>query len=172
MKNGFTLIELLITFSIIAIICVMSVASYSVFQKKSENEVLLSVLVNAIRLARSDAMVQHEKIILCHSQDQQTCEGAWSDGFIIKTSEQVLHVFQNVATKGIMHWRTFPIAREQIEFTSSGLADAEDGTIWFCASQSPNPAWAIIMNRVARVRVVYPDGNGKIFDSKGKMLRC
>jgi type IV fimbrial biogenesis protein FimT len=167
---GFSLLELLIVLSIIAILSTLGIISIQSFQQKSQAEVIKSQLLRAIQVTRSEAILRNEKIILCHSHDQKTCSGSWQEGFIVKSASRVLHVFQSFFTNGTLHWRAFPLDREELEFLPTGVPHAENGTFWFCTAK--NPAWAMILNKAGRVRMVYPNQQGIILDPKGILLVC
>ncbi|MEO8400401.1 MAG: GspH/FimT family pseudopilin [Gammaproteobacteria bacterium] len=171
-QNGFSLLELLITLSLIAIISLITIPSLKTFTQKSKQQILLSNLLHAISLTRSEAIANHERAMLCHSSDQQTCGGEWQDGFLITTTERVLHSFQVISADGSLHWRAFPLSREWLEFLPSGLTNAEHGTYWFCQNTVSYPVWAIVINRVGRVRVIVPDKDNKMIDAAGNNLEC
>jgi Tfp pilus assembly protein FimT len=164
-SKGFSLTELLLILTIITILSTIGIASLKFFQQKSQAQVLLSTLLRAIQFTRSAAISRHEKITLCPA-------GSWQDGFVVKTSEKVLYVLQNLATSGELHWRAFPANRQQLDFLPSGFPPTENGTFWFCISHAAEPMWAVIMNRFGRVRTAYPDKQGNILDSKGIPLTC
>ncbi len=168
--SGFSLIELLTVLCIIAILSTLGIISLQSFQQKSQADVIKSQLLRAIQLTRSEAILRNEKIILCHSRDQETCAGSWQDGFIVKSATRVLHVFQAFSANGILYWRAFPLDRAELEFLPTGVPHAENGTFWFCTAT--NPAWAMVLNKAGRVRVVYPNQQGVILDPKGILLTC
>lgn len=169
---GFSLIELMVVLIIVGIISVISVTGLPFFLKKSEAEVLSSQLMNAIDLSRREAMIRHEKIILCGSTDQIMCSDRWQLGYIIKTAHRVIYHFQNNLEHGILHWRCFPRDKQQLEFLSTGLSHSQNGTFWFCQENAVNPAWAIVVNKAARARWVNPGNDGSVRDDKGIALTC
>lgn len=169
-KSGFSLIELLIVLTLIAILSAMGIISFTSFQKESQTEILKSQLFRAIQLTRSEAIFRNQRIILCSSRNQKTCDGDWQSGFIVKTTENVLHAFQPFSIDGILHWRAFPLDREHLEFLSSGIPNAENGTFWFCVSS--RIAWAIMMNKSGRLHEIKPNQHGVILDHKGIALPC
>lgn len=169
--RGFSLIELMMVLMIAGVFSVMGFEG-KFFWQKTQAEVLQSQLFNAISLTRSEAIVHHDKIILCGSLDQATCSDQWQSGYIIKTDNEIIYHFQNLSVKGKLYWRSFPDNKQQLEFMPDGLPNSENGTFWFCCVDAVEPVWAIILNKSGRPRVVYPDSDGNIKDSKGKSLVC
>lgn len=170
--RGFSLIELMTVLSIIGILTVMSITSLKFFWRKSQSDVLSSQLMSAIQFARSEAIMRHTKTILCGSANQITCCDHWQTGYIIKTANQVIYHFQNVSQNGILHWRSFPHNKQELEFQPNGFPHSQNGTFWFCAVSAKKPDWAIVMSQSGRARIVYPDFNGDVRDGKRQDLTC
>ncbi len=169
---GFSLIELMAVLSVVGILAVMSVVGFNIFLKKTETEILSSQLLRAIDLTRSEAILRHETIQLCGSQDQENCSNNWDSGYIVRSANRVIYHFQNISQKGILHWRSFPMDRVQLEFIASGMPHFQNGTFWFCPPDAKNPAWSIVLNKTGRARIVYPDKDGNVRDDKGVKFTC
>lgn len=86
MKNafGFTLVELLIVMAIAAILAVVGVPSMWNFIQNTRTTAQANELVTAINLARSEAVKRGEDIEVCASNDGATCDGNWTDGWIVR----------------------------------------------------------------------------------------
>jgi type IV fimbrial biogenesis protein FimT len=164
--RGFSLVELLIVLGIMTLVTSIGMISLRSFQEKSNAHVLISEVLRAIQLARSTAIARNEMVMLCPRGSH------WQNGFVIKTQEQVLYGWQNLTIQGELHWRAFPLGRQEIDFLPTGFPRHENGTFWFCKSVTAQPAWAVVMNRSGRIRTVYPDKQGNVLDSKGIPLRC
>lgn len=172
-KNGFSLIELLITVSITVILLMLVIPDEKIFITKSEDEVMSQQLLRAIYLARSEAISRGETVMLCKSVDLKHCGGNdWLQGYIMTTNDKLLSSYQNIMSKGAIHWRSFPQGRNDLKFLSSGLSEIENGTFWYCPSTSSKAHWAIMMSPSGRARLVLPDANGDIIDSSGNELSC
>ncbi len=168
---GYSLLELLITLAIIFLMAVLVVPSQKIFFEKNNQDTIRLQLLRAINLARSEAMLRSDNIILCHSKDQTSCSGEWQEGYVILQQEKVINAFTN-KTNGKIFWRTFPVGQKNLEFLATGFSHAQNGTFWFCEKNSENPAWAILISQSGRAREVFPDKDNKIMDEKGKNLPC
>ncbi len=171
-KKGFSLIELMAVLGIVAILTVMSITGFKFFSEKSTADVLSAQLIHAIHLTQSEAILRQDKVYLCGSSDQTTCLNDWKMGYIIRTTNRVIYHFQTIAGKGILHWRSFPLNKQTLEFLATGFPNAENGTFWFCRKETEKPMWAVVLNQAGRLRIVYPDRNGNILDDKGMELIC
>jgi type IV fimbrial biogenesis protein FimT len=160
-KTGFTLIELLITIALISVISTIAFPGFQSFFKQSQSKTLAAQLMQALHLARSEAMLRGITITLCHSADHTTCSGNWEDGQIIFTDtkntatvqnkECLLYVFPSSRREGVLHWRS-SLHRNYLSFYPTGFTRSEDGTFWYCQTESHQPSWAIIVNQAGRAR--------------------
>ncbi len=169
---GFSLLELLLVLSIVAVLSVITLSGTRFFWQKTQSDIFLTQLIRAIHLTRSEAIMRQENVILCGSQDQKKCADSFQAGYIIKTPEEILYHFKNMSEKGILHWRAFSLKRAQLEFLPSGWPHAENGTFWFCETKTAKPAWAIMINKSGRTKIVKPDSQGEVRDDKGVSLVC
>ncbi|MFL0801631.1 MAG: GspH/FimT family pseudopilin [Agarilytica sp.] len=92
---GFTLIELMVTLAVASIFVTLAVPS---FQSSIENNRILTLndkISATLQLARSEAIARSRSITICFSNDQTTCSGTWSDGWIVFVDEDSDRVFDN-----------------------------------------------------------------------------
>jgi type IV fimbrial biogenesis protein FimT len=171
-QRGFSLLELLITLVIIIIFLAMSVPNAKIFINKSQDEVMSQELLHAIYFARSEAITRNTTVTLCKSIDSKSCSGDWLNGYIIATNDQVLSVYHNVTTQGMIHWRGFPNGYDHLTFFPSGLTDIQNGTFWYCVEAQSKAHWAIVLSQSGRARLELPDASGNIVDSSGSELPC
>lgn len=179
---AFSLFELLITLSIMSILLLIAFPLSKIFFDHSREQVLQSQLLHAIQVARDEARVRGVAVVLCKSKDQRRCSGDWINGQIVFMDKnqdgivhdpsQILMVFQLGSQQGILHWRSFPVFRDYLLFLPSGFPRNDNGTFWYCPASAHLPAWAIVIAKSGRVRIVLPDQHGVIKDDQGKMLSC
>lgn len=181
-QRAFSLIEMLISIAIICVIAVISLQGWKTYSDRSRDQRLLAQLSFAIRFARMEAQVTHQTIGLCPSNHAHTCEGKWIDGQLvfldenedgkIWKDEQILASSQSKKEAGNIHWRSFPVYRHYLQFSSTGMMGNDNGSFWYCRANNEKPRWAIILNQAGRERVAYPDQHGEIKDTSGKPLLC
>ncbi|MCB1919947.1 MAG: GspH/FimT family pseudopilin [Candidatus Competibacteraceae bacterium] len=84
-QPGFTLIELIITLAIAAIVLTIGVPSFQEMMRNNRAATHANEFMNALNLARSEAVKRGQGVSLCPSTDQATCTGGgdWKDGWIV-----------------------------------------------------------------------------------------
>jgi len=170
--KAFSLLEILIVIFIMSILLV-GIASPSInfLSQRAEVQKLSAKLMQAINLARSEALINHKKTTLCQSNNLKDCSGAWSDGFIVREANKTLFAFQNNSKKGVLNWRSFPKNKKYLEFLPAGLLSEQNGTFWYCYKNKLNPSFAIVLNKAGRARLLMPDSQGKVYVSS-EALAC
>lgn len=83
-QSGFTLIELMVTISVLAILLGVGVPSFQATIQGNRISTSANDLVAALQFARSEAVRRGVNVTVCSSNDQATCSGAWSDGWIVR----------------------------------------------------------------------------------------
>jgi type IV fimbrial biogenesis protein FimT len=190
LKFGFTLIEVLISLSIMGILFAIALPGAQHFIQQTQDEILQQKIINAIELAKNESQIRRLPTGLCKSKNQTSCEdgGEWGEGQlifmdenkdgVISNPEQIISVIRSksISAHGKLYWRSFPNYRNYLSFSPTGLMKSDNGIFWHChsvsLSSSSLPAWAIILNKMARIRIAYPDANGEIKDGHGKALTC
>jgi type IV fimbrial biogenesis protein FimT len=151
---GFTLIESLITLALIAILFAIIAPNFKHFFQQSNNQAIASQLMHAIQFARSQAIINNKKMMMCSSDNQKNCGGNWQQGFIIISDSRVLFSAKISIKNAILHWRSFPLSFDHLEFSSKNF---QNGTFWLCPENAIYPSWAIVLNKSGRARIVYPN---------------
>lgn len=169
---GFSLLEIVVALSLAAIIAAFAIPSFTNLFERAAQKILSEQLFRAINLSREEAISLGETVTLCQSENQNTCSGEWSSGYIVLSNDHVLFSFTNKKNQGELHWRAFPIYLDHLEFLSSGSSNFQNGTFWYCPKSAENPAWAIMLIQSGRARLVYPDKSGVIVDDQGEKIGC
>lgn len=81
---GFTLIELMVTLSVLALLLGIGVPSFQATIQGNRITTTANDLVAALQFARSEAVRRGVNVTLCASNDQTTCSGAWTDGWVVR----------------------------------------------------------------------------------------
>jgi prepilin-type N-terminal cleavage/methylation domain-containing protein len=179
---GFSLLEVLVVLVIMSIFLCMSFPELKYFFDATEDTILQSQLLRTLQQAKQAAWDRMQPIALCHSQDHHTCSGHWIDGQllfvnededgVIKEPNQILAVVQSPVQHGILHFRAFPYYRDYLLFLPTEWTSHDNGTFWYCHAKKEAPVWAMMLSRAGKIRIQYPDQEGKIKDARGIPLTC
>lgn len=179
---AFTFVELLIVLCITTILLAISIPSIFDLLAQNTNDVLQKQLLHAIQIAHQEARFSNASIILCKSQNQKNCGGSWSHGFLVfkdvyqdgtvHKMNQILFVMQLKSYSGELYWVGYPFYHDYLQFLPHGKIQNDNGTFWFCAARHEKPVWAIRLNQFGATEVYYPDKEGLIKDSRGRILQC
>ncbi len=82
---GFTVVELMIALAIGAVLLLMAVPSYRAWIADVEVRHHVQALVEALSLARAEAIKRNGRVNLCHSADGLQCAdaGSWETGWLV-----------------------------------------------------------------------------------------
>jgi type IV fimbrial biogenesis protein FimT len=80
---GFTLIELLVTVAIASVLLGIAVPSFRDMAIRNRLAGYSNDMIAAVNLARSEAVRTGRPVVICSSDDQTDCGGAWNDGFLV-----------------------------------------------------------------------------------------
>lgn len=82
-QHGFSMIELMIVILIAAILMMIATPSYQGVIKRNNIESLQNRIATAVVTARSEAASRNSVATLCASANGDTCNGSWSQGWIV-----------------------------------------------------------------------------------------
>jgi type IV fimbrial biogenesis protein FimT len=82
-QPGFTLIELLVTVAVTGVLLTLAVPSFREMSIKNQLSGYSNDLLGTLNFARSEAVRRGIPITVCTSNDQKTCSGTWSDGWLV-----------------------------------------------------------------------------------------
>ncbi len=87
-RPGFTLVEMIVVLSIIGIVVVIAVPSFSSFIQSNRLATTANDFVSCLNLARSEATTRGVTVTVCKSSNLMACEtsGAWDQGWIVFTN--------------------------------------------------------------------------------------
>ena len=160
-RHGFTLPELVFTLAIIAGLLGFGVPTFRELQRNAARTREVNQFIQAVYLARSEAIKRNGVVSLCPSADGQRCAPAgtpWHAGWIVFVNldrdspavrdddEELLRVYAPwsggsvSANRGTLSFRPFG----QMGVTA---------TVTFCDERGPPAARAVIISQTGRPRV-------------------
>lgn len=173
--RGFTLIEMLIVMSLIAMLATASAVSLRPLFARSQVKSEVGRLLEAINLARSEAILSSQPVSICPSAMAQhgeaRCGGDFSHGWIVFTNQdrdsvvdppgdRVLQVYSGLPRGLYLSNRrgTQPVS-ESIHYLSDGTSH-RNRTLLLC-SEKTEAAFnsSIVINIVGRPRLAEDWGN-------------
>ncbi len=85
MKNysGFTILEILITLGIVSIVSMFAVPAMTSFTQNERLTTQINTLVGHLALARSEAVLRHQQVVVCGSSDGASCGANWNQGWMV-----------------------------------------------------------------------------------------
>ncbi|MDH5325358.1 MAG: GspH/FimT family pseudopilin [Gammaproteobacteria bacterium] len=188
-SSGFTLIELLVALAIVAIVASQAVPNFRVMIQNNKLIAQKNEFITTINLARSEAVKRGNRITVCASSNQSSCNSTdWSQGWIVfsdidadtvldsgtgaclDTEDCLLRVGSGTAdikllSSGFAH-------NGYIQYLSRGTVDSA-GTFTFCDSRGNSSARATNINSMGRI-ISAQDANddGIVDDLAGNNVVC
>lgn len=85
LHRGFTLIELMVVLAVLTIVASIGIPNFRVLIQNNNISTQTNGLLGVLQLARSEAVTQRQRITVCPSSDQSTCNNAaWGAGGIAR----------------------------------------------------------------------------------------
>ena len=160
-KEGFTLIEALVVVLVMAILLGIGMPSFLDLVEKYRTESETKILLEALRVARLNAIEEQQHIVVCTSNNGTACNGSWNDGFIVfrddnnnharSADEEILfqHQFREKITV-----KTGSGSNQNMYFNANGWTPGSADSLLICARQGDNThGYRLVINRAGRLRI-------------------
>jgi len=125
-QRGFTLVELMASISVLAVLAVTGLPSFTQLIARQRIDAFMQRLDTDLALARNTALVRRQPVIVCPLGANGTCEPGldWSSGWVVLSEGsgqpgETLWV-QSAPTNAIQVSATRPLLRYRHDGTSSG----------------------------------------------------
>ena len=181
-QRAYTLLEVLMVMALIALFAAMSMPSLQGFIEHASDALIQSQITQTIERARTEVKSRGWPVSICHTKSNVACDGEWRDGLLVfvdrlklgtvQTGDDIIAATQLHTADGVLYWRAYPVSHPYIRMVPDQLVAVDNGMFWYCHSLRKWPAFAVAINRTGLVRVLYPDHQGEIRDSRGTSLVC
>ena len=180
--RGTSLLELLVTMSVVGVLFSAAIPSFIDFSVRNRIVSYSNEFISAINLARSEAIRRGTTVSICHSDDDATCSGSWSSGWIVfantdgdspavvDAGEPLIRAFPSLSDNFTM--QADAALATDVTFGPDGAAVAT-GAMSVCHDGLTEDARAIVITSL-RPRVARDTDNNKIpnLDDGTDMVSC
>ncbi len=161
--RGLTLTELVTALSLLSILLSLGVPGFRTLHIKTQQTTLINGFSTLFHQARSQAILEESRQILCPSEDNLTCQPGndWSRGLILVTDanrngqadpgEPVMALFN--AEKGSEIEIHSNPTRTQVHYLGDGRPSGYNLSFGFCDPHNRVPGKYLIVNNVGRIRI-------------------
>ncbi|NQD37699.1 prepilin-type N-terminal cleavage/methylation domain-containing protein [Permianibacter sp. IMCC34836] len=180
--QGFTLVEMLMALAIGSVTLTVGVNSMQDLVTRQRVDAYTGNILQSIHSARQHAILKHQPVTVCASEDGQTCNDNWSTGHLLfidhngnrelDENDEILNHINGSSPKDPVHWRSFRVA-DTLQFLPTGMTSHQNGTFTVCGLGKADHARAVIITKMGRPRMS-TDSNGDGIDegADGRPLRC
>jgi len=164
-QYGFSLIEIIFTVAIAAVLGLTAFPSMSDMLQRNRIASEVNQLVGHLHLARSEAIKQSQRVVMCTSSDGISCARTrgWEDGWIIFTDinsnrehddeEPLLRVAHGLSKRVHISTGRSSRSRRKIVYQPTGFAGGSTATFTFCVKENAELARAVILSNTGRPRL-------------------
>ncbi len=170
-SRGLSLMDVLATLAIASIVFGTGIPGFQAYLANSRLVSSANLLSRSLALARSEAVQRESHVVICKSQDQQTCTpaGSWRQGWIIfedrqpdrqrDENEALIFAKSELPRAVDLNYRAFR-SSNFIAFRATGITKT-NGTFTLCYNADENSARALILSKTGRVRMSRTRANGQ-----------
>ena len=185
-QRGFTLLELMVCISILVILAVTAIPSFSEVIKRNKTQTHMNNIYHLLVFARSESVSYNKPVTICPSRDQVSCIQSrdWSNKYLLvfyndnyddthDSDERIARIFKTGKEGSKLLWRSFR-NKSYLTFMPIGLTDYQSGNITFCPEGLDRTEAKILVMNIAGRPYFGQDTNGDdIAESgSGNNLQC
>ncbi len=181
-NKGYTLLELMMTMVLAAILLTVGIPNMTNFIKNNRVLAETNKLMTTFKTARSEAMTQRVNVIMCRTSDFINCTttGNTYMAFTDLDSSVTVNGNDTIITKGTidsnhheLKFKKCSSCGDYVEFSSSGTAVDNNGTLMVCDDRGTTYARAIIIESIGRSKpAIDSNGNGIVENHEGNDVNC
>jgi type IV fimbrial biogenesis protein FimT len=181
LQKGFTLIEMLATVGVATVLLAAATPSFVQMNRNSRIIGYTNEFVGTVNFARAEAIRRGSPVTICRSNDNATCSGGWSDGWIVfadpdsdktvgdEDKEPLLRAHEPLATKFTLNASADLV--DGVTYGGDGSASAA-GIFAVCHDGNIEGARAIVLTRLRPRVALDTDGNRVPNTDAGELLDC
>lgn len=159
-SSGYTLIELMITLLIVAVLGAVALPSMQSFVKNERLVSQVNSLLSHLQYARSEAVTQHQQVVVCVSSNGSSCTtGSWQDGWIMFTDldsdgtvsgvDQILKVHDQLQGGTTLKSTS---SSNSVVYDDRGFSPNSNATFSLCDSRGSSYGKTISISNTGRIR--------------------
>lgn len=165
--RGVTIIELLVAMLLLVFVVNAAVPSFANASLNAAQTTKVNLFVQAIYLARSEAIKRNDVVSLCPTRDQSTCAPAsdWATGWLVFVNDDhdspAIRDGSEALLRAYAAWDAGHIMsnRSTLSFRAFGQSGVT-ATVVFCDRRGPPRAKAVIISQTGRPRIATRNASG------------
>lgn len=179
-RAAFSLLELMVVLLLLATLTQLGLPRLTSWVEAQKSRAVQIRLLQTLSFASQQALIRQLPVIVCPSRTAAECDRDWSFGqmvFVDSDYDGKLHTLAQrlltapaLESEQALFYRGYPRYHWFVYFYPQGTLRNDDGSFWFCQHQQLQ--WAIRLNQAGERKVLIPDANGQIVDTKGRALTC
>jgi type IV fimbrial biogenesis protein FimT len=170
-ESGYTLVELVVGLGVMAVLTAWGVPSFGHFSRNAARSSEVNQFIQAVYLARSEAIKRNGVVSLCPSRDGATCDAdsPWHQGWLVFVNLDRDSPATRDADEELLQayppWESGQIAanRTTLSFRPFGQSGVT-ATMTFCDDRGSAEARAVIISQTGRPRLADRNSSGGPLD--------
>ena len=181
--KAFSLIEMLIVIALIGVLAAITIPNWFAYQKKIQADLAGTTPKHAIETTQSLAILRHQIVSLCPSDDQHHCQSAWRNFILIftnplqrdqpETPAAIIEVVPLILHQSVIQWRHFSL-NPSLNFSPSGQLLHDNGTFHYCQQDADvHFTRAFTLNIQGRFKeLTERNSMGQLIDHNNQVISC
>ena len=150
-QHAYSLIELLIVISLFSITIVGTLSAFHTFYYKLSGHITLQQLQQALTYGRSVAILHQQKVTVCPSYNQYSCDGSWNQGILVLAPNNDSRFFHSyIATNAILTLTQSGRTNNRVEIQANGMTYTNGHFSYKSLKATYIPQFNLYFNRALR----------------------